>query len=115
MFIKRESVAPFDFDGLSIRDYTADKKLGSSLAEIVVPAGVRHKVSWSTRSDKYYYVVQGDLVFNVNGGDLDLSSGDVCIVPKGDRFYYRNDGPGEARLILVHTPGFKLECEMFED
>jgi hypothetical protein len=35
-------------------------------------------------------------------------------VPKGVRFSYSNPGPDEAKLILVHTPSFKLEYEVFE-
>ena len=115
MIKKHEEVEPIEFDGLRILDYTAGHGFSSSIAEVVVPVGSRHKLSWSNRSDKYYYVVQGKVSFIVNDETSILSSGDVCIVPKGDRFRYKNDGSIEAVLILVHTPDFKLECEEFED
>jgi mannose-6-phosphate isomerase-like protein (cupin superfamily) len=115
MIIKHAEVEPIEFDGLHILDYTADQDISSSIAEIVVPIGTHHRLSWSNRSDKYYYVVRGKLSFTVNDEIRDLSSGDVCIVPKGKRFQYKNIGSGEAVLILVHTPNFKLECEEFED
>ncbi|MBN1630178.1 MAG: cupin domain-containing protein [Thermoleophilia bacterium] len=115
MFIRQEGMAPLDFDGLAIFDYTAERDFSSSFAEITVPAGVRHKASWSTRSDKYYYVIQGNVHFAVGEEQHVLSSGDVCIVPKGVRFWYRNDGPDPAKVILVHTPSFDLACERFED
>ena len=114
MFIRHEAISPIEFDKLRIVDYTSEKDISSSFAEITVPVGVSHRLSWSTRSDKYYYVVRGSLSFTIDGNSNTLSSGDVCIVPKGKRFSYTNTGSNEALLILVHTPNFKLECERFE-
>ena len=115
MFLKREAINPIEFDSLEIIDYTAGQDRSSSFAEITVPVGVSHKVSWSHRSDKYYYVVKGSVRFTVNEASASLSAGDVCIVPKGERFSYTNAGSSEAMLILVHTPNFQLECEEFEE
>ena len=115
MFIKHEEIKPIEFDKLKIIDFTAGKDTNSSFAEITVPVGVSHKFSWSNRSDKYYYVVLGSVIFTVNDEFKNLSSGDVCIIPKGVRFSYTNTGLSDATLILVHTPSFKLECEVFEE
>jgi len=115
MIVKHKEVEPIEFDGLQILDYTAGQDISSSIAEIIVPIGTSHKRSWSNRSDKYYYVVQGEVSFTVNDETHTLFSGDVCIIPKGDRFRYKNIGSSEVVLILIHTPNFKLECEKFED
>ncbi|MBN1572228.1 MAG: cupin domain-containing protein [Deltaproteobacteria bacterium] len=115
MIIKHEAIKPIEFDKLKIIDYTAGQENSSSFAEITVPTGVSHKLSWSNRSDKYYYVVKGKVNFTVNEESNNLSSGDVCIIPKGKRFSYMNTNSSEAILILVHTPSFKLECEEFEE
>ena len=115
MIIKHEAVDPLAFDELKIVDYTAGQHNSSSFAEITVPAGVSHRLSWSNRSDKYYYVVQGSVSFTVNKESGNLAAGDVCLVPQGERFSYTNTGSGDAVLILVHTPSFRLECEGFED
>jgi len=115
MFITHEATGSLAFDGLEIIDYTAGQDTNSSFAEITVPAGVSHKWSWSKRSDKYYYVVRGSVRFTINEESGELSPGDVCIIPRGVRFTYANAGPGEATLILVHSPHFQLECEVFEE
>ena len=115
MIIRHNDPSPIEFDKLKIVDYTAGKATSSSFAEITVPVGVSHKLSWSNRSDKYYYVVEGSVIFTVSEESDSLSTGDVCIVPKGVRFSYTNPGPRDAVLILVHTPSFKLECEGFEE
>jgi mannose-6-phosphate isomerase-like protein (cupin superfamily) len=115
MFIKQKDTKPLEFDGLAIVDYTAGRKTNSSFAEISVPVGVSHRLSFSKRSDKYYYVVKGSVVFTVGGETEELSAGDVCIVSKGVAFKYSNTGPDDAKLILVHTPDFKLKYEVFDE
>ena len=115
MYIRHDSVQAIDFDGLTIFDFTAGLENSSSFAEIRVPAGVRHKHSWSERSDKYYYVVRGTVQFTVDEKNAQLSTGDVCLIPKGSRFHYENNSSEEVVLILVHTPCFNLEFERFED
>jgi hypothetical protein len=47
MIIKHEEIEPIEFDKLKIIDYTAGQDNSSSFAEITVPMGVSHKISWS--------------------------------------------------------------------
>ncbi len=115
MEIKRNSLNPIEFDGLEIRDYTADLDSSSSVAEIIVPAGVRHKRMWSRRSDKYYYIIDGDLSFIVDGRPVELSAGDVCVIWRGEVFSYENKSGSTVKILLVHTPGFDLAEEVFEE
>jgi len=115
MKIERDSLQPFDFEGLEMRDYTAGVEVSSSVAEITIPAGARHRRAWSKRSDKYYYVLEGSLSFTVGVTTLDLTVGDCCIVRKGERFSYCNPTEVRAKVLLVHTPRFDLAEEVFED
>jgi mannose-6-phosphate isomerase-like protein (cupin superfamily) len=115
MKIELESVTPFDFDGLEIRDYTAGRDDSSSLAEITVPAGVRHRLAWSRRSDKYYIGLRGRLQFTVGDRVFELAAGDLCIIRQGDRFSYENRTEEVAKVLLVHTPSFDLSQEVFEE
>lgn len=114
MIVSRDSVTPFDFDGLRISDYTAGLTDGSSsFALIEVPPGAAHAESWSRRSDKYYFVVTGSLQFMLDDDVHHLQAGDFCLVAVGRHFSYRNEGPGPAQLVLVHTPDFRLDDERF--
>jgi mannose-6-phosphate isomerase-like protein (cupin superfamily) len=115
MIIKHNTVKPINFDKLEIIDFTAGQDNSSSFAEITVPFGISHKLSRSNRSDKYYYVVQGKINFTLDDDSYELFAGDVCIVQKGKQFQYKNTGNSEAKLILVHTPSFKIEYEEFEE
>jgi mannose-6-phosphate isomerase-like protein (cupin superfamily) len=114
MIIKENEVEQFDFDGLTIADYTAKLNENSSFAIISVLPQISHKLSWSKRSDKYYYVIAGEISFTLNGREYALSSGDLCIVKKGEKFRYKNNSREIVKMILVHTPNFKLDQEVFE-
>ena len=114
MIVRQDDVPSFDFDGLGIRDYTASHSLSSSLAVIDVEPGEAHKVSWSRRSDKYYYVITGSVEFTDSGRTEILSEGDFCVVRQGERFSYRNSSDEPCRLCLFHTPEFDLDSEEFE-
>lgn len=113
MFVNRSSIEPIVFEGLEIFDYTADYELDSSMAMISVPAGTAHAEAYSKRSNKYYLVVGGTVTFRVEGEEKILSDGDFCFVKRGNRFSYENTGGIEARLVLVHTPSFALDQEVF--
>jgi mannose-6-phosphate isomerase-like protein (cupin superfamily) len=114
MIIKENEVEQFDFDGLAIADYTAKLDENSSFAIISVLPKISHKLSWSKRSDKYYYVIAGEISFTLNDREYALSSGDLCIVKKGEKFRYKNNSREIVKMILVHTPNFKLDQEVFE-
>ncbi len=113
MRVRRAEVAPIEFGGLAIYDYTQAAGKSSSLALIEVPAGAVHAESWSRRSDKYYLVTRGAIAFSLDGEDFTLETGDFCLVEQGQRFRYRNATPEPASLVLVHTPSFELDAEVF--
>ena len=113
MIIREKSAQVIDFDGLKILDYTANRDISSSFAIITIPPGGEHAEAWSKRSDKYYYVISGRILFILEGEKFDLAPGDFCLVAQGQRFSYKNPTQEPARLVLVHTPGFDLESEVF--
>lgn len=115
MFIRKRDVEAIEFGSLRIFDYTADQTLGASMAEIEVPPGARHALSWSKRSDKLYAVVEGAVRFVIDDETADLEAGDFCLVRQGRRFRYANPFEASARLILVHEPAFDLDSEVFVD
>ncbi|HPG41526.1 MAG TPA: cupin domain-containing protein [bacterium] len=114
MIIRKTAVESFNFGGLEIADYTATLDEQSSFAVITVPPQASHKLSWSHRSDKYYYIVKGAINFSINNKDYILAQGDFCLVKKGDKFRYSNTGNKSCEMILVHTPNLKLEQEVYE-
>ena len=113
MLRSRREISPIPFDGLRIFDYTAGQSLSSSVAAIEVAPGVRHAEAWSRRSDKYYVVSEGEVRFVLDGEAHVLTAGDFCFVAQGHRFSYSNESSKPATLILIHTPSFDLNEEVF--
>jgi mannose-6-phosphate isomerase-like protein (cupin superfamily) len=96
MIVRPSSLKAIDFGGLSIFDYTAD-------ADRDPP--------W--RSDKYYLVVKGELEFSLRGDPFVLGQRDFCFIEQGKRSAYANRASSPASLVLVHTPNFELDSEVF--
>jgi mannose-6-phosphate isomerase-like protein (cupin superfamily) len=115
MILKSETIQPFDFDGLTICDFTAGLNTSSSLARIHVSPGGRHRRAWSKECDKYYYVISGQLQFTLDSIEHVLREGDVCIIPQGHQFSYVNTTSMPVELLLIHTPRFNLDAEVFEE
>ena len=113
MFVTRDSIHPITSYSLDVYDYTAGAKTSSSLAILRIPPGGQHPEAWSRRSDKYYYVLAGRLRFVVNDTVAELGEGDCCIVHMGEHFSYRNNASEPAMLLLLHTPSFDLQAEVF--
>ena len=63
MIIRKDSLKPIDFFGLKIYDFTAGFESSSSFAIVQVLPNSKHKEAWSTRSDKFYYVIDGEIQF----------------------------------------------------
>ena len=114
MIVRKEQATNINFDGLNLLDYTAGCNESSSFAIIEVPQNIRHKVSWSKRSDKYYFVIKGEIKFTIDANKTLLREGDFCIVKKGSKFWYHNESDRKVMLVLVHTPNFELKEEVFE-
>ena len=114
MIVRKEQADKIDFDGLKILDYTSGYAESSSFATIHVSQNISHKVSWSKRSDKYYYVIKGEIEFTIDAKKFVLRQGDFCLIKKGSKFSYHNATESDVMLVLVHTPGFDLNEEEFE-
>ena len=115
MILKSEMMQPFDFEGLTICDFTATLNTSSSLARIHVSPCARHRRAWSKECDKYYYVISGQLQFMLDNIERTLREGDVCIVPRGHKFSYANTTEMPVELLLFHTPKFNIDAEVFDE
>ncbi|MCE2518409.1 MAG: cupin domain-containing protein [Alphaproteobacteria bacterium] len=102
-----------NFNELEIMDYTSSIDSSSSLAVVAVPPNGFHPPAYSKRSDKFYFVIHGTLLFTVGDDQTILEEGDVSLVQRGEVFSYRNHTQDTARLILVHTPSFDFTSEIF--
>lgn len=102
----------FEWNGLHIRDLTAAFGSRSSFAVIDVIPMAKHPLSCSSRCEKYYYVLSGQLHFHCGGVDTVLCRQDLIVVPPDIRFAYANRSNRLVQLLLVHTPVYAPEHEV---
>lgn len=83
--------------------------LGASAAYFEV-TGKHGKVK-ATKSDRIYYVIDGEGVFEINGEAFNVAPTDVIIVPKNTPYDYKATSK-VLKLFLVHSPAFEPEAEV---
>ena len=114
-YVRSRDVASFRFGGLQIRDLTAQTFPSASIACVEVAPGVAHDMAKSTKSDKFYVCIAGNVVFEVNEERIELGPLDLLVVEQDEWFAYRNESEETATLLLVHVPPFELESEVFRE
>jgi mannose-6-phosphate isomerase-like protein (cupin superfamily) len=114
-FVKDSEVAPFDWHGITIRDYAGVAPTRSaSVAQLRVAPGIAHARGRSRRCDKYYVVLEGSVHFRVGDHDADMRAGDLMFIEKDEWFQYENRGESDATMLLVHIPPFDEKAEELE-
>ncbi|MFN9423929.1 cupin domain-containing protein [Gemmatimonas sp.] len=58
-----------------------------------------------TREDEWFYVLEGELVFELDGVAHTVAAGGSVFLPRGVVHRYQNYTPRDARLLIVTTPG----------
>ena len=51
-----------------------------------------------------FYVLEGTLVFELDGERVEVGAGSFVAVPPGVVHTFRNEGPGRARFLNIHAP-----------
>lgn len=102
----RHAAASHEWEGLSIDELTdaAWQSLHASVAEVHAPAGIRHPLARSTRSEAYYYCVNGSVAFEVEGRRDVLHAGDLLIVELNE--WYRYEALEESALVAFSAPAY---------
>jgi quercetin dioxygenase-like cupin family protein len=81
-----------------------------------VPLGSGVPPHTHTHEDEIFYVLEGEITFETAdlAAPLRLGAGGFVFSPRGQRHTFRNEGPAEARLLVLVLPGAGLE-RMFQE
>ncbi len=63
-----------------------------------------------TREDETFYVLDGEVVFEIDGERVTTGAGSVVFLPRGIPHRYQNFSDHPAQLLLVVTPGAGFEA-----
>ena len=99
------------FHDINIIDYTADLNTEISIALVKVPIGAKHSKAFSERSDKYYFIKKGTILFTRADKKHMLMENDMIIIEKGQHFEYM--GITETEMLLIHYPFYEIAYEKF--
>ena len=114
-YVRNSDAASFRFGDLQVRDLTAQSLSSASVAHVEVAPGVAHDTAKSTKSDKFYVCIAGNVVFEVNTQRVELGPLDLLVVERDEWLAYRNESEHTATLLLLHVPPFDLESEVFQE
>jgi quercetin dioxygenase-like cupin family protein len=66
--------------------------------------GQAHSLHAHAGMDKMYYVVDGQGLFLLQGGELPMRAGDLLVAPDGVPHGVRNNGTGRLLVLAVLAP-----------
>lgn len=96
--------------GLDFWVYNSKEQFANASAAYFEVTKSHGKVK-TTVSDRLYYVLEGEGVFEIDGKQESVKATDVVIVPKNTPYDYWATG-GVLKLFLVHTPAFDPAAEI---
>jgi quercetin dioxygenase-like cupin family protein len=90
-----------------------------SLVELREMPGYHTNLHRHNHTDEAFYVLDGVLTVNINGGISDYPAGSYVLIPRGTPHAQGNRGTVPARILLTMTPGgfersFRDRVELFK-
>jgi quercetin dioxygenase-like cupin family protein len=91
-----------------VRSEDGDGRVG--IVESVMPPGTAGPPLHKHDFDEAFYVIEGELTFQLGGGLITASAGEHAFAPGGAPHTFTNRGLDPAHYLLVCTPaGFERE------
>lgn len=91
--------------GLSFISTTGDTNGQYFSSEATVPPGDPGPPPHLHRNeDEGFYVLRGEVTFNVDGTEIRLHAGEFLNVERGERHTWCNDTSSEARMLVTFVP-----------
>lgn len=85
-----------------------------SIADIIIPAGVKVKPHYHKVIEEIYFVSEGSGIMLLDGKTRKVVKGDAIVVRPGERHSIHNDTINELRLIVTCTPAWTPDCLIFD-
>ncbi|WP_029894265.1 cupin domain-containing protein [Desulfohalovibrio reitneri] len=86
-----------------------------SLAEAVVPPGVKTAVHRHPKSEEFYHVIRGRGVMLLGGERFDIAPGDTVCISPGVRHGLENPHSEELAVLCCCSPAYDHQDTLLED
>lgn len=100
----------FGWEGLEGWAYNSKDNFSNASAAYFEVTGSHGKVK-TTKSDRIYFVLEGQGEFIIDGKIVPVEKTDVVIVPKNAPYDYKAV-KGTLKLFLVHCPAFDPQADV---
>ena len=77
---------------------------GYFLVEATVPPGGGPPFHIQTREEEAFYILEGELSFYGDDGEVVAGPGSYLNIPKGAKHRFRNNGDQTAKMLFFFTP-----------
>ena len=77
---------------------------GYFLVEAIVPPGGGPPFHTQSREEEAFYILEGELSFYGDDGEVVAGPGTYLNIPKGARHRFRNNGDQKAKMLFFFTP-----------
>jgi mannose-6-phosphate isomerase-like protein (cupin superfamily) len=82
---------------------------------IEIAAGRELEAHVHEGEDDAFYILEGQMIFTVDGKDVAAPSGTFVLVPPGTEHAFRNKGATPVRMLNIHAPaGFDRRIGLSE-
>lgn len=71
----------------------------------------KHPFMKNTNSNRTYYLINGEASFYINDQMINVSSGEMMIVPKNTKYAFK----GKFDAILIDCPAFDVKYDVIYD
>ena len=85
-----------------------------SIADIIIPAGVKVKPHYHKEIEEIYFVSGGSGIMWLDGKEKKVVKGDAIVIQPGERHSIHNNTEEELRLIVTCTPPWTPDCLIFD-
>ena len=85
-----------------------------SIADIIIPAGVKVKPHYHKEIEEIYFVSDGSGIMWLDGKEKKVVKGDAIVIKPGERHSIHNNTEEELRLIVTCTPPWTPESLIFD-
>jgi mannose-6-phosphate isomerase-like protein (cupin superfamily) len=92
-------------EGITIKVSSRDTNGAFTIFEDVTPPLGGPPLHVHHVQDEWWYILEGELVFEVDGKEFHAGPGDSVFAPHGSRHAFMNPGKSPARSLITVVPG----------
>ena len=105
-----KNAGDFGWEGLKGKAYSTAEDFANASGAYFEVTGSHGKTK-STKSDRVYFIIEGQGEFIVDDKVIEVAKSDMIIMPKNKVYDYKAKN-GVMKMFLVHTPAYDSDADI---